>query len=82
MLTQIPAKRTRQNIAKMEKRKLRQQDNLQRQAAGAGIQMPMLVDQQKHQKQSKKESTKARRLRKKTERDRKRGGQADAMEIG
>jgi tRNA A-37 threonylcarbamoyl transferase component Bud32 len=66
----------------MEARRLRQQDKLQRQAAGAGIQTPMLVDHQKQQKQSKKESTKARRLKKKAERERKKGEQADAMEIG
>lgn len=66
----------------MEARRLIQQDKIQRQAAGAGLQTPTLVDHQKQQKQSKKESTKARRLRKKAERERKRGEQVDAMEIG
>jgi hypothetical protein len=63
----------------MEARKLKQQDKLQRQAAGAGIQMPMLVDQ--HTK-SNKNSTKARRQRKEKERARKAADQANAMEIG
>ncbi|KAF1920189.1 hypothetical protein BDU57DRAFT_525327 [Ampelomyces quisqualis] len=62
------SKRTRQNMAKMEKRKLRRQDKLQRQAAGAGVQVPMLVDQQK---QSSKNTAKARRERKKEERAKK-----------
>lgn len=73
------AKRTRQNIAKMEARKLRQQDKLHRQAAEAGIQTPMLVDQHK---KSNKNSTKARRQRKEKERARKAADQANAMDIG
>ncbi|OAL06898.1 hypothetical protein IQ06DRAFT_331099 [Phaeosphaeriaceae sp. SRC1lsM3a] len=83
--TKGPSKRTRQNLAKMEKRKLareqQQQDKLRRQMATSGTQDQVMVESQRQQKNSKKDTTKARRQRKQKERARKTIGQGDAMEL-
>jgi hypothetical protein len=86
MTDSCPAKRTRQNIAKMEKRNLererQQQDRMGRQIPVPGTQGLPQAELQKRQKQDKKSTTNARRLRKERERARKLAGQGDAMEIG
>ncbi|KAF2031728.1 hypothetical protein EK21DRAFT_87764 [Setomelanomma holmii] len=78
------SKRTRQNLIKMEKRKMareRQQSSQFRQQPAAVDQKSMAPSEKlKHQRQSKKNSTQARRLRKEKERARKAG--TEAMEIG
>ncbi|KAH7402120.1 hypothetical protein DE146DRAFT_455892 [Phaeosphaeria sp. MPI-PUGE-AT-0046c] len=83
--TNGPSKRTRQNLAKMEKRKLareqQQQDKLRQQMAASGTQEQTMAESQRQQKNTKKDATKARRQRKEKERARKAMGQGDAMEL-
>lgn len=81
-----PAKRTRQNIAKMEKRRMarerHQQSKLRQQNAAAEQKHLPLNEQQRRQKETKKNATQSRRQRKEKQRAREVAGQGDAMDIG
>jgi hypothetical protein len=81
-----PAKRTRQNIAKMEKRRLarerHQQSKLRQQNDAAEQKHLPLNEQQRRRKESKKNATQSRRQRKEKQRAREVADQGDAMDIG
>jgi hypothetical protein len=83
LLTHFLAKRTRQNIAKMEKRKLarrgRQQQTVPASAAAMGPQGVPSSEQRKNQ--PKKGTAKVRRQRKEKSRAKQAVEQGDAMEI-
>jgi hypothetical protein len=80
------AKRTRQNIAKMEKRKLargwrHQSNGVPAAAAAVGPQRVPSTGHALTQNQNKKSTAQARRQRKEKARAKKAAGQGDAMEI-
>ncbi|KAL5117178.1 hypothetical protein ACEQ8H_004866 [Pleosporales sp. CAS-2024a] len=80
------SKRTRQNMVKMEKRKLagqQQRQNLSFPQEAPAQHKPLTVQgQQRQQKQNKKNSTQARRERKEKSRAKRAMGLGDAMAIG